>query len=355
MALPHKREKIADTVRGWLASGRYAPGDKFPSDQELARKFKVTHVTVRSALKALVDEGALERRIGWGTVVRDPAQAPAIVNDALANAVGVAFPDSTYSFFNELLRAIEDALHATKRPLVLGHTWELAAREEAVVRGWCEQGLSRLIVAPTGGDETFYESLLQAGTRLVFVDRLTNTLDVPSITSDDEQGARAMTLHLLSAGARRICHLAGPPTVSTARARVQGYLQACEEAGVRNAKRTVVPTGFFLDDGYRTMKALLSRAAEPPQAVFAANDPVAVGALRALAERGLEVPRDVWVAGYGDTDLGRNFALSSVRQFPERMGAEAVRLLLAPQALTRAQSLRLDVQLITRASTGGAA
>lgn len=339
-------------MRGWLASGRYAPGDRFPSDQELARKFKVTHVTVRSALKALVDEGVLERRIGWGTVVRDPSQAPAVVNDALANAVGVAFPDSTYSFFNELLRAIEDTLHATRRPLVLGHTWERAAREEAVVRGWCEQGLTRLIVAPTGGDEAFYQALLQAGVRLVFVDRESTTLDVPSITSNDQQGARDITLHLLANGARRICHLAGPQSASTARARVQGYLQACDEAGVKQAKRTIIPAGFFLDDGYRAMKALLNKAAEPPDAVFAANDPVAVGALRALAEQGLEVPRDVRVAGYGDTDLGRNFALSSVRQFPERMGAEAVRLLLSSEPLTRSQSLRLDVQLMPRASTG---
>ena len=351
MALPHKREKIADAVRGWLASGRYVPGDKFPSDQDLARKFSVTHVTVRSALKALVEEGLLERRIGWGTVVRDPAHAPTPVNNALANAVGVAFPDSTYSFFNELLRAIEEALHGTRRPLVLGHTWELPAREDAVVRAWSEQGLTRLIVAPTGGDEAVYQSLLQAGTRLVFVDRSSETLDVPSITSHDEQGAREMTLHLLATGARRIYHLAGLPTASTARARVQGYLQACGEAGVRHAKRTVLPAGFFLEDGYRTMKALLQKGGAPPEAVFAANDPVAVGALRALAEHGLEVPGDVRVGGYGDTDLGRNFALSSVRQFPDRMGALAVQLLLRREPVGRNHSLRLDVQLVPRAST----
>jgi DNA-binding transcriptional regulator YhcF (GntR family) len=168
MGPPLKREKITQTVRDWLAAGRYAPGDRFPSDQELARKFGVTHVTVRSALRALVDEGTLERRIGWGTVVRDPATVPVAAADALAAAVGVAIPDSTHSFLNEVLRSIESALHPTKRPLVLGHTWELAAREQTVVRAWCEQGLTRLIVASSGGCGPFYEELLRKGVRLVF-------------------------------------------------------------------------------------------------------------------------------------------------------------------------------------------
>lgn len=351
MALPHKREKITETVKGWLAAGRYAPGDRFPSDQELARKFGVTHVTVRSALKALVQEGALERRIGWGTVVRDPATAPVAAADALAAAVGVAIPDSTHSFFNELLRAIEQALHPTRRPLVLGHTWELPSREETVVRSWREQGLCRLIVASSGGCEAMYEELLASGTRLVFVDRLPGSLNVPSVVSRDEEGARLITQTLLQKSNQGVFHLAGPPSASTARARVAGFLAACDDAGIRNAKRNVVAAGFFVEDGYRAMSALLDKSKTPPQAVFAANDPVAVGALRALAERGLEVPGDVRVAGYGDTDLGRTFKLTSVRQFPERMGSEAVRLLLAAEAVDQEASVVIEPQIVERETT----
>lgn len=351
MALPLKREKITQTVRDWLAAGRYAPGDRFPSDQELARKFGVTHVTVRSALRALVDEGTLERRIGWGTVVRDPATVPVAAADALAAAVGVAIPDSTHSFFNEVLRSIESALHPTKRPLVLGHTWELAAREQTVVRAWCEQGLTRLIVASSGGCEPFYEELLRTGVRLVFVDRLPKALNVPSVTSRDEEGARQVTALLLEHSKTGVFHLAGPPGASTAKARVAGFLAACDAAGVPHAKRHVVPAGFFVDDGYRATRTLLDKSSAPPKAIFAANDPVAVGALRALAERGLEVPGDVRVAGYGDTDLGRTFQITSVRQFPERMGTEAVRLLLATDARGHAGSLVIEPELIERETT----
>src|SRR4028119_2018345 len=150
MALPIKREKIVQSLRQWLATARYKPGDRFPSDQELAKEFGVTHVTVRSAMKPLVDEGLLERRIGWGTVVRDPG-APRPASSALASAVGVAIPDPTHSFFNEVLHAIESKLHHTKHPLVLGHTWDLPAREETVLRSWLDQGLRRIIVAPSGG------------------------------------------------------------------------------------------------------------------------------------------------------------------------------------------------------------
>lgn len=346
MALPLKRDKIIETVRVWLASGRYAPGDRFPSDQELARKFRVTHVTVRGALRAFVDEGALERRIGWGTVVRDPATGPRLAADALVSAVGVAVPDSTYSFFNEVLRAIEAELHSTKRPLVLGHTWELAAREDTVVRGWAEQGLTRIIVASSGGCKALYQELLGRGVRVIFVDRQPAGLDAPAVTSRDEQGAFALTKHLLSAGSERVFHLAGPPGASTARARVEGFVAACQDAGLRNAKRQVVPAGFFMEDGYRATRALLAKCSEPPQAIFAANDPVAVGALRALAEDGLEVPGDVRVAGYGDTDLGRNFSLTTVRQFPERMGTEAVRLLLSTEPVGQKASVVIEPEVI---------
>ena len=72
MAFPHKSQKIAETIAGWFEEQRYRPGDRFPSDQELARQFGVNHVTVRTALKRFVEPGWLERKVGAGTVVRDP-------------------------------------------------------------------------------------------------------------------------------------------------------------------------------------------------------------------------------------------------------------------------------------------
>src|SRR5262245_15890087 len=133
MAFPHKREKIAGIVRKWIDEGKFRPGDRFPSDQELARKFKVTHITVRSALQPLVDSGVLERRIGFGTIVRKPKSKEEEPVVGLANAVGVAIPANTMSFFSDIIRGIEAALFSTGRPFLLGHHWELGDREETLV------------------------------------------------------------------------------------------------------------------------------------------------------------------------------------------------------------------------------
>jgi LacI family transcriptional regulator len=354
VAYPKKREKIKGTVKEWLEGGRFAPGDRFPSDQELAQRFKVTHVTVRAALKGFVEAGWLERRIGQGTVVRAAPQRPGAggkQDEGLAGSVAVAIPDTTHSFFAEVLRGVETALFPARHPLVMGHTWELPEREEALIASWRAQGVRRLLLVPAGDRAEPYRTLVNEGIRLVLIDRSVAGLDVPVVASRDRVGVRQLVRLLVDLGHRKIVHLAGPPTASTARERQAAFVAALSEAGIK--KGVVVPTGFFLEDGYRVTKALLDRG-EIPDAIFGANDPVAVGAMRALAERQLEVPGDVSLAGYGDTDLARNFALTSVRQFPDRMGVEAVRLLLSDEPSHAAASIALEPELVARQSTARA-
>jgi LacI family transcriptional regulator len=344
MAYPHKSQKIADTIAGWFADQRYKPGDRFPSDQELAREFGVNHVTVRTALKRFVDAGYLERRVGAGTVVRDPKERKATETGAAAG-VALAIP----SFFSELLRAVEEALLPSGRPLFFGHTWELGKREEQVVETWLAQGVRRMVLTPPVSEGTFYQGLLDKGVRLVFVDRRVEGVDVPSIVSKDELGMEALVRHLVGLGFRRLCHLAGPASIWTARQRQSSFQRCTAEAGLTGEEIEVLPAGYYIEDGYAAMSRRLQQG-PPPEVVLGANDPVAVGAIRALQERGLRVPEDVRVTGYGDTDLGRNFSLTTVRQFPDRMGTEAIRLVLGTEPVTAADSVDLTPELVVRAS-----
>jgi LacI family transcriptional regulator len=357
MAYPHKSQKIAETIAKWFEDGKYRPGDRFPSDQELAKKFSVNHVTVRTALKRFVESGLLDRRVGAGTIVRDPKTVTGgggAVGDLASGGVAVSIPDATHSFFSEMLRSIEGALLGTGRPLLLGHTWELGHREQQVVSAWVAQGIRSMILAPTIDRPEFYRDLLDRGVRVVFVDRRVPGVPVASITTRDEEGASAMIKFLLDLGHRRFIHLAGPATVWTAQVRRDVFVRATTAAGLKPADRLVLPAGYFAEDGYRAGLAMLA-AGEPPDAIFGANDAVAVGAIRALHEKGLRVPDDVSVAGYGDIDLGRNFGLTTVRQFPERIGTEAVRLMLASDDPTESDSIELLPELVARTSTAGLA
>jgi LacI family transcriptional regulator len=352
MAYPHKSRKIAETIAGWFANGRFRPGDRFPSDQELAQEFGVNHVTVRSALRQFVDAGVLERRVGAGTIVRDPrAQAGARTQ---TGSVGLALPDATHSFFSELLRGAEEALLGSARPLVFGHTWELGAREEQVVANWLGQGIEHMILTPPVTETRFYAGLLAKGVRVVFVDRRVTGVDVPSIVSRDELGMAAIVQHLVARGHRRLVHLAGPASIWTAQVRRQAFERAARAEGLSPGDFTVqLAGGFYSEDGYRATEALLA-AGPLPSAIVAANDPVAVGAVRALQERGHRVPEEIIVTGYGDTDLARNFGFPTVRQFPERMGREAVRLVLAATRPTASDSIDLVPELVLPdANVGG--
>jgi LacI family transcriptional regulator len=353
MAFPHKSQKIAETIASWFEEQRYRPGDRFPSDQELARQFGVNHVTVRTALKRFVDQGWLERKVGAGTVVRDPKSRSEAEARGGNPAVAIAIPDATHSFFSELLRAVEGALHGTGRPLMLGHTWELAQREEQVVSAWVAQGVRRMVLTPPVSEGRFYNRLREQGVRLVFVDRRVESVDVPSIVSRDEVGMAQVVRYLVGLGHRRLLHLAGPANIWTARQRRESFDRSVREAGVPDESLEVVPAGFYIEDGYAAMTRRL-QAGPPPDAVVGANDPVAVGAVRALHERGLRVPEDVLVTGYGDTDIGRNFGLTTVRQFPDRMGAEAIRLILGPESLSGHDSIELTPELVVRSPTSTA-
>jgi LacI family transcriptional regulator len=353
MAYPHKSLKIAQTIAGWFESGKYRPGDRFPSDQELARKFEVNHVTVRTAVKRFVEAGLLERRVGAGTIVRDPKQAPttrAATSAVTNHGVGLSIPDATHSFFGEILRSVEGALLGTGRPLLFGHTWELGQREEQVVGAWMQQGIRLMILTPTVLDPAFYRTVVASGVRLVFVDRRIDGLEVPSITSRDQYGMAELVKHLVASGHRRLVHLGGPATIWTGRIRREAFAQTSRDAGLTPQEAETVSAGFFIEDGHRATAALLDKG-PPPDAIMAANDPVAVGAIRALNERGFRVPEDVSVTGFGDTDLGRNFGLTTVRQFPDRMGTEAVRLVLGHPAPGAADSVELAPELVLRSST----
>lgn len=151
------------------------------------------------------------------------------------------------------------------------------------------------------------------------------------VNSDDEMGGRIATEHLIRLGHRRIAHLVGHSTVSTTAPRRDGYRAALADAGIAFDPQLEIVTGFDRIDSYlRVQSFLLSCAPENrPTAIFACNDLAAAGAIQALNEAGLSVPRDVAVVGYDDTIFSNtiNPPLTSVRMEIEQLGRETVRLL----------------------------
>ncbi|MER7081298.1 transcriptional regulator, LacI family [Saccharopolyspora kobensis] len=139
---------------------------------------------------------------------------------------------------------------------------------------------------------------------IVCFDRAPADLSCPVVQIDNERGAREVTRHLADQGARRIAHIAGPAEVLASQPRRTGYRLALEDAGIERDPALEVPGDFTEEAGYRAMYELLGRG-EPFDGVFAANDLMAIGAMRAAAESGIRVPDDLLVGGFDGISSGR--------------------------------------------------
>ncbi|BCL26847.1 LacI family DNA-binding transcriptional regulator [Streptomyces aurantiacus] len=178
---------------------------------------------------------------------------------------------------------------------------------------------------------------------------------VVSVGAANWHGGVSATEHLLSLGHERVAVVAGPRRRMCGNARVAGYRSALAAAGLRHRTEYLRHGGFDEVSGHRGMLELLDLP-EPPTAVFVCSDRMALGAYRALAERGLSVPDDVSVVGFDDLPEARwaSPALTTVRQPLSEMAATALRLLVRMMAGERPEGVRteLSTRLVVRASTG---
>ncbi|MEK8045230.1 LacI family DNA-binding transcriptional regulator [Ideonella margarita] len=172
---------------------------------------------------------------------------------------------------------------------------------------------------------------------------------VGNVASDEEAGAHAMVAHMLSLGHRRVLHLAGPNTSSGAQRRIDGFRRAHAEAGLTVNPGQILHSDYSASSGRRVLTEWLERhRGQPmPEAIFAANDAVALGCIDILAGLGLRVPQDVSVVGFDDTLLARTTRLATVRQPLRDMGHQAVSLLMqAIEAKHRGQPARQATEVL---------
>ncbi|WP_420641517.1 LacI family DNA-binding transcriptional regulator [Candidatus Leptofilum sp.] len=202
--------------------------------------------------------------------------------------------------------------------------------------------------------ETTLPLLKQEGIPFVLVGRWAEDQDISFVKPDDPNGAVAVTRHLIELGHRRIGFTTRPSMGITSRDRFAGYKQALEEANIPFDKTLVVETNFEPESSYLAMNQLLELD-DPPTAVFAIHDLVAVDCLRAALDRGLRVPQDIAIAGFDDwrISLTTQPPLTTVQAPLEKMGARATDILLTqisnPNRLP--ERLILPVELIVRQST----
>lgn len=170
-----------------------------------------------------------------------------------------------------------------------------------------------------------------------------------SVSCDDAEGGRQIAEHIVASGRRRIAVIAGARYASTTRDRLDGFSRTLDAHGIALPESAIHYAGFDANAGKAAISAILA-SGEVPEAIFAVNDFVAIGAISELQSRGLSVPGDVAVAGFNDTPLAEAVNLTTVRSPMAEMGRAALEKLLDIADGRGAESERLTPELVVRES-----
>jgi LacI family transcriptional regulator len=225
--------------------------------------------------------------------------------------------------------------------MLLGDSAGDQQRERALLASQAERKVAAIILG-AASDNPDLSQAAPGGVPVVLVDRGA-AVGGPRVTVDHRAGALAACRHLIWHGHRALACLAGPAGISSADLRVEGWLEACREAGIQAGP--MARADFSKQGGYRAARELLA-APLPPGAVFVSHDQQAVGFLRAAAEAGLDVPRQCGIATFDGTEDAAyvNPPLTTVAQPVSRIAEEVMRLIA--ENLSAPGSVRANAQVV---------
>ncbi|MET0454359.1 MAG: LacI family DNA-binding transcriptional regulator [Mycobacterium sp.] len=269
-----------------------------------------------------------------------------------SRCVGLLVLDVGNPFFTDVARSAERQAAQSNLVVLLGTSDDDPQRERAYLETFDEQRVFGLLISPVSEDLTRLHALAGRGVPVVLVDRDGAGTPFASVAVDDVAGGRLAVDHLCSQGRRRIAYVGGPDGLRQVADRLAGARDAVAEHP--GAALEVIPTDELSVLAGRAVGERLCAlpAGRRPDAVFCANDLLAIGMLQALTMNGANVPGDIALIGYDDIDFARSamVPLSSIRQPSADIGKTAIELLLeAPAGQPRHVVFRPE--LVARAST----
>jgi len=330
-----------------------------PTVKEVARLAGVSTATVsrvmseaggvRKELTRKVRNAA--RKLGY-----EPNPAARNLRVRSTRTLGMVFPDIENPFYASVIAGAEEVLQNAGYSLLLANYGEDPAREHLQLSTLRAERVAGILFAASNKPSADYRYLLNAGIALVAVSRIPDGLNVDLVTVSNQEGARQAVEHLLRLGHRQIGFVDGPVSLSTTRERRAGYEQALRDAGLPVSRDLITSADFSHQAGGQDAVSELLNAPKKPSAIFVVTNNMALGVLEALQQRGIDVPADMAVVGFGDTPSAAllRSPLTVVAQPAREIGTTGARLLLERlQNLDRPRrSIVLDTQLIVRESCG---
>lgn len=248
-----------------------------------------------------------------------------------SNLIGVIVPKLSYHLYAMAIGGIEEVSEKEGYHLLICQTNESYEKEVAILREFNAIRPAGFLISLASHTKQFshLSQLQKKNIPLVFFNRDCSEINAPKVTIDNRSAAYRAVQHLYGQGYRRIAFLAGPQNVQISNQRIVGYRQACRDLGMRPGSSYIQHANFEREDTAAKTSVLLSMN-EPPDAIIAFSDQMAISAIQTIKKAGLTIPTDIAVMGFNNEpgDEIMEPALTSIDQPAFEMGRKAAKMLL---------------------------
>jgi LacI family transcriptional regulator len=327
--------------------------------KDIARHAGVSVMTVSKALRDQPDVSATTK-----SRIKLLAQQMGYVPDSSAQGLrtrttklfGLVIPSITNPIFARIVFAIEERAHELGYDLLLTHTHNLPEREEACIRRLLSRRVDGLFISPVyrfEAEARIYQEVLARKVPTVLIGPVAPFCkSFISVEIEEQASSFAATQHLLKLGHKRIAYFTGPPTAPWALERFEGYRHALREAGLDVDDKLVFQAGSTIEEGMKTATQMLNESCNAT-AVQAVNDLVAIGCAEVLLSKGLHIPKDISIVGFGNVLMAEHCCvpLTTVRQPKFRLANAAMDAMVNLLQGRPVEVKRLAAELIERKST----
>lgn len=301
---------------------------------DLARELGVSMTTISRALSDHHSIGPAMKQKVLKLAKKynyQPNRLASALRKGKSQLLGIVVPYIEGRFFPSVVHGMETAASKAGYNVIICQSNEDVAQERRNLDILLSAQVAGILVSlsRTTLDHRHFDKVRSRGMPLVFFDRVVEGDNVNAVILDDQEGGYVSTRHLISQGCTRIAHLAGPQHLNIYKNRRQGYFDALREAGLPEDESLVLYSDMALEQGAEGMRQLLAMP-NPPDAVFAAGDYSALGAMQEAKRQGLRVPEDIAISGFSNEAFTviTEPTITTIDQRCEEMGQAAVRLLL---------------------------
>jgi LacI family transcriptional regulator len=300
--------------------------------QDVAKKAGVATMTVSRVVNrtGYISQATIDRvESAIAELGYEPNTLARSLRSKKTNTLALVVTDINNPFFTQLARGVEDVASSAGYMVIFGNTDESVDKEQTYLRMLFQKQVDGILLVPAQSAPASVEAIRRKGTPMVVLDRWVPGIQADIVRSDSEAGAYELTRYLIDLGHQRIAILTGPRTVSTAEDRVNGFRRALSAAGLPADYGTVLYGEFNQASGVDMVRQTLS-SYPLITAILAANNLIAIGALKELREQGRRVPQEISLVGFDDLPqpLVTFPFLTVVSQPAYDMGRQAAELLL---------------------------